>query len=488
MKQSFDIKRASAPIQVLYIANKSSTFSSVITYIQGMCNEMWKDFDSMFRRDSITIKWWKVLNFWSWKKILWRIVFISAKEDDAWLGMFADLIIIDEAGLVPKQVYDNITPIVLLEWAKLLCISTMYEDSIKWRFYQNLVDWEKRNILSYKQETFELYEKYFKWKELKHWDANKWFVQATEEFYKKNHIISLRYTIDDVDIFDEYKINSIKEETLKKSYTAYLSELYSRFVDTWKVFNYEESIVNTFDNSRKYKYVVLSYDPATLSDWSWICILWYDDAKRKIIPLFADYLDSFTGQYQEQIQQIMKIDHEYRKYTDNEEQFFKVADSTQWGIIDAFEVSNYFFDKRYRWTSWNDVVNSMKIYNEIKIPKKILVDCVNQAFNNKYIEIPQKNIKLTQELESYQKVTHSNGKIEYIGVGSRDDIVSAFMMWVYFLYNDLWIKYELSDYSNKYEYIDTETRQEQFNKMLLQQQNLQQEYETVRWYFLNNPF
>jgi hypothetical protein len=29
--------------------------------------------------------------------------------------MFADLIIIDEAGLVPKQVYDNITPIVLLE-------------------------------------------------------------------------------------------------------------------------------------------------------------------------------------------------------------------------------------------------------------------------------------------------------------------------------------------------------------------------------------
>jgi hypothetical protein len=70
----------------------------------------------------------------------------------------------------------------------------------------------------------------------------------------------------------------------------------------------------------------------------------------------------------------------------------------------------------------------MKIYNEIKIPKKILVDCVNQAFNNKYIEIPQKNIKLTQELESYQKVTHSNGKIEYIGVGSRDDIVSAFMM------------------------------------------------------------
>jgi len=49
------------------------------------------------------------------------------------------MIIIDEAGKIKKSIFDGVLPIVLAEKSKLFCISTMYKDSLKGRFFERLL-------------------------------------------------------------------------------------------------------------------------------------------------------------------------------------------------------------------------------------------------------------------------------------------------------------------------------------------------------------
>ncbi|MCS7317258.1 MAG: hypothetical protein NZZ41_02895 [Candidatus Dojkabacteria bacterium] len=79
-----------------------------------------------------------------------------------------------------------------------------------------------------------------------------------------------------------------------------------------------------------------------------------------------------------------------------------------------FETSGIYFDRRYRWRSGSEqITESRKIMNEIRMPKDILVKTIQEMFANNYLVIHQKMNKLIAELDTYQQIVHTNGKIEY---------------------------------------------------------------------------
>jgi hypothetical protein len=83
------------------------------------------------------------------------------------------------------------------------------------------------------------------------------------------------------------------------------------------------------------------------------------------------------------------------------------------------------------------------IYNEINVPKKMLIEITEKMLENWFILISTKLKKLLDEFDSYYKVTNpQTWTIRYMK-WKTDDFIHAFMMLCYFFYEKLNLKHEL---------------------------------------------
>ena len=129
---------------------------------------------------------------------------------NAWVGDSADLIVIDECERIPKNVWEDVFPIITNEWAKCLLISTLNKRSEKSWFYNVIVKWEQEELKRWlvsespRDVINDVWNKYVQphidWWE----DYTKWIHRIDVDAIKKEMMIrrmwvGIRFTGEDID-------------------------------------------------------------------------------------------------------------------------------------------------------------------------------------------------------------------------------------------------------------------------------------------------
>jgi len=458
-------KRKYRPISVLYISLTYSHIEQVLYYIRKMINSFWEIWEQIFHYDSK----YNILSFRQWKDTLAVCNFLSAQWEDPWVWYFADEVFIDEAHLISKEIRDWVSPIVTHEWARLRVASTMYEKIRKWWFYELLTEYEKHSQLvrDVDRDVMDMYEETGRRQtqqagqyqtqsesesESESESSSKSQQSSTQQTTKFKQIKDkfkyawLRYDIDQV---EDWVIPVDRKESIKSIYSKtpqrYLTELYCRFPDEWKIFKYETSITKK-ESLLNYHYdkIVIAYDPALRWDKSALVVAWYCSDTKKI-----HIIDEYTlnkadnNSFKPQIEQIKKIIENARKI--NPKIFF-VQDSTwtQRSIIDLLNSENIYPDLTISYHWWDKVTeNDTATSPEHKVPKKNLVAITKILFDNDKLILSMELTNLIKQLDSFYEIVRDNWSVVYAGQWENDDHVNALMMANYFLYEYLNLKYDI---------------------------------------------
>lgn len=462
MKSAFSMQNQLRPINVIYIGLTKTKNLKVVNYIKNMTKQMGGDVEWMFHWDSTN----NIYSFRSAGTTLGEISFVSAESTDPWVGDYADLIIIDESWKIPRSIYEGIEPIVLTEWARLLCVSTLYKDSIKWWFYEKLIDAEKQNkidIDTFIDDNFMAFANI----ELETNYGQQEYQKLCNDFAAQYDMVGLRYTIDDIEYINDKQRENMRSQ-YQKDPDRYMAELYSRFPEDGKVFKYNQ-VLTIKDKLYlpAYKHIVIGYDPALTQDNSSVILGWYDEARGKICTI-QEYDLKKDGKYETQIDQLAKIIKASRMFLQDElkGEIFFAMDWSQKGTAEALQMKWLVVNLRIAWTSGQDITFNPQISNEHRVPKKMLIEIAQNLIDNNKVLISMDLKWLCKEFDYYQRVESKNGGAAYQWVGDKDDKVSAFMIMCYYFYNVLGIKYDL--YKPEVKQLWLKTSQEEiykFNKM-----------------------
>lgn len=435
-RDSFSFQTSIRPISVIYIGMTHEDNNAVLQYINSLIAEMLPtkaDRKMMFRYDSE----FHTLYLQTSDKVIAQARFVSAKWFSWWVWSFADLIIIDECGKIPYSVYEWVEPIVHTEWAKLLCISTLYKDSRKGWFFEKLVDSENKmnnNIIQYIRDNWDKYKDL----NLEDKDDQRKYDKLVDDFYVENEYVGLRFTIDDIEYMTEHQRQVMKDE-YSKDPIRYMTELYSRFPDEWAVLDYEPTLTAAEKVEWKiYKYICVWYDPALTADQPALVVSAYDESRKKIVILEEKYLTK-KAKYEVQYLEIKVILDKYKKFTDWT--VFFAMDWSQKGTAEVFELLWLSVHSRIVYTSWRDINNKSDIYNEIKVPKKILVEYAKDLFDNNKIILNMNLKELIWEMDNFQAIELPSWAIKYEAISGTDDMVNAMLVSIFYIYHQLWAKY-----------------------------------------------
>lgn len=251
--------------------------------------------------------------FRSGKEILGEILFLSAEAKDPGIGEYADCVIIDEAGKIPQGHYEALQPIVDTEGARLIAVSTLYKTSMKGWFYEKIVDAEMRANIDV-DNFIDNYRTLLKDVDLSAQEGKAKFAEMVDRMDEDRPVCALRYTIDDIEYLSEKKRDYIKKE-YEKDVVRYMSELYSRYPDEGKVFDYENALCSK-DKVFSYSYenVVVAYDPAAVKDNPGVIVAGYVRDINKISILEEHNLPR-SGDHKTHIPLIQSIIANAQRYT-----------------------------------------------------------------------------------------------------------------------------------------------------------------------------
>lgn len=440
LRDSFSIHGSFRPISVIYIGLTKTKLMKVVNYIKTMLNKSWiREEDNMFRWDSVNMN----LSFRSGKLTIWEISFVSAESSDPGIGDYADLIIADECWKLRKEIYEGIQPIIDTEWARFIWATTLYKNSMKWWAYEKLVERESRTIMDY-DAFIEEQRINFVWIDLltKEW-KNK-YCEAVEDFIYKNQCVGLRYDIDDVEYLTDRQKEVVKIDTAKDP-IRYMAELYSRYPDEWKAFNYEPCLIQKEKvNSPSYSDIVVAYDPAITADKPWVVVGWYDPNRQKIVALEEYYLWK-TWHYEDHYPLLVKILNGSKRYLADQERnrVFFVMDGTQKWTAELLQIKWLIINLRIVYTAGRDIWISPKIQNEQTVPKNLLVEMSQLLMDWGKMEINMDMKNLILEMDYFQPILTKTDKLTYRGIWSPDDLVNAMIIMNYYFYNMLWLKYDI---------------------------------------------
>ena len=141
-KQFFD-----KPVRVLVIGINKRKNKTIINYILNMSGPYIKNWYLRYDSTKESILYIeKQTKEKKAEKVLGIIDFIGSKDEDAWVGDYADLIIIDECERIKDEIWDDVFPIVTNEWAKAILVSTLNKRSQRTWFYENIIKWEQEEL------------------------------------------------------------------------------------------------------------------------------------------------------------------------------------------------------------------------------------------------------------------------------------------------------------------------------------------------------
>lgn len=456
MAQKMNFQNQYRPISVLYLGLSDAKNMKVVSYLKGMDKMFSKNAEWMFHYSSDQ----KMYTFRSGKDILWSITFISAEQKDPGIGDYADLIIIDEAIKIPNHIWEWLEPIISNEWAKLLTASTLYYNAPKNWNYDLMLEAEKHTIGKDIYKFIDThFEKFRKLTEKKRKDEDRLeYQKLVNEFSEINERVGLRYTIDDIEYIPEHRREAEKERMRAKNPQRYYAELYSRYADEGKVFNYNWCLTDLGKNKwTAYQHITTCHDSAATYDESAVLVGAWNPVLKKVVVL-EEHAMKKTGYYEDQARQIKEVIADSVKYTrpenidmqnkpmwePNKSDTFFICDGNQKATAELFQMAGVNIDLRITYSSLGEGESKSKfIYNEINVPKKMLIEITEKMLENGFILINNKLKKLLEEFDWYYRVTNpSTWTIKYMK-GKTDDFIHSFMMLCYFFYEKLNLKHEL---------------------------------------------
>jgi len=406
------------PTSVLYVGLSEKNLQPVLHYIKKMIQSFGPVGEQMFHYDSK----FSILSFKQGKEILWTITFISCEWRNPGIGYFADDILIDECVLVPGDIFKWLEPIITHEWASLIACSTMYEDVKKGRSFDLLAEYEK--------ESLEFY------------DIDKLILDHYENKLPFNYNVGLRYTIDDAEFIPPEEVAKIKAQYILNP-RRYLTELYSRFPDEWKIFKYESSIREHDQlNINNYKYAVYAYDPARTGDKSAWLVITYNEHLNKICIIEEETLNKKdNSDYPAQAKQIQTSMKNAQRLVLNPNDVMFAMDWSQKWTADLMEMAGLVVNLRIVY-HWGINISKSSIWNEIRVPKKYLINIAQILFDNDKIMLSNSTKQLQKQMDSFYEIfNQETATITYSGIeGENDDHVNAMFVGLYYLYEHMWLK------------------------------------------------
>ena len=412
------------PVTVIYIGLSHGDNNVVRHYIDRMAKKFKVAKLMIYDPESHTLK------LKSWDSVIWQIIFFSANQDNPGVGHFADLILIDEAVKMPNSVYEGVEPIARNEWARMVCASTMYVNAPRNFFYNELVDAEKENIVQTDIDN----------------NIDKWFeiYKDTDDYDEmvrrsrlNNQSVWLRYTIDDNEIMADEEKEMIKRKYIKTNPARYYAELYSRFIDDNKTFNYESALSPEEElKQQRYDYVCCAYDYASVADEPIVHVLWFDKWKKKLVSIEEYELPKGTPEIRApHIQKILKHVEWYVNLTDTslkKNRVFFAMDGTSQAEVNVLQLKHITVHLGIKYVTGN--VARQNASNEIihNVSKIFLVENTQSLFDAESILINNKLSKLISQFDAFGETTTTTWQKTFKWLHWFDDRVNAFMIGVYF--------------------------------------------------------
>lgn len=475
------------PIRILYYWLSVGKTKTVIDYILALTKDFRKFKMFQWRQSE------RALTFVDpdSKDTIWVIEFHSAQEEEAWVWEYADMIIIDEWARFPEYVYDSMKAIIFSEWAKAFIISTIWWDSSKNWFYQELLKAEKENIK--RKWTFAEYE-YKTNKIIK--DVNeKWYEyflknkadiyeELTKLTFQYKRYVAWRVTIDEVDRMPEYKKKALIEE-IKSNPLRYYTEVYCIYPSENKVFNYESGLTDINKDEvlaqKKYQKIYVWYDPALTSDNAGITSVgvYRDELWKLKFEIFDSiFISPDKGmRYQEQVAYVSKLVQWYKQ--DCPDTYLCVDAWWVWAaVMENFKDQNIDFPIKSI-GNWN-----MRRENWIWIvPKELMVITVKNLFDEWYIKINKSLKDLLSEMDYFKKKTTASWYNKYEAEVWHDDLVTSMIMCLFSAYEIDALKNELTEES-----IDNNISWITFEQLAKMKQEAEEEHERQNFISQSNHY
>lgn len=452
-----DKQHADKPVRVIFIGINRKKNKTVINYILAMSQDLlrhgyfdWNASEQiMYYREKWATK--------QQDRTLGIIEFIGARDEDAWVWDSADLIVIDECERIPKNVWEDVFPIITNEWAKCLLISTLNKRSEKSWFYNVIVKWEqeelKRSLVSesprevindiwnrYVQPHIDWWEPYTKWIHRIDVDAIK------KEMMIRRMRVWIRFTGEDIDYWTEQE-RGIARNALRENPTAYYPERWWIFPEDIKTYDFESSIKPPeYFYNKLYKYVVVAYDPAESRDKAAVVFLWWNEAEKKIEVIKISKLPSNYTFHWPYIKDALR---EAQKYIipqwirdPSNSVYFAYDHNWVWhGLEPYFTEVGIRIDLKIKFTGQGTPQKKWSLHT---VPKQFLVSITQNVFEHGSVSINQECTDLIEEMENYKGITNDQTwNTKYKASTWSDDFVSAMMIWMYFILEYMGEKYKI---------------------------------------------
>ena len=468
-----DTQERSRPIRVLFVGINTKKLKTVIKYLLSFT----KQFTAAWYFD-----WEASKNIMHYRRKesnkkateaddLGTIEFIWSKDEDAWVWDYADLIIIDECERIDENVWEDIMPIITNEWARAILISTLNKNSQKTWFYNQLVQGEteelQRNLMQQDVVTV-IRQKRNKrvqpaidkanaietetWKPVPFEERISWIdidAMSADMRYARQRVW-LRFTWEDNDLKTEQE-KSFARDRLRWT-KAYYPERRAIFPeDTW-VYDYEWSIKDSsYFQWRKYKFIVVSYDPAESKDKAALTYMWYDDIWHKIelfktekLPNNYTYHWPFISKTLTECEQRIDTSSLPEWISPTQRVFFAYDFNWVGQWLEPFFLECWVridLKVRFTWQWW-----ITKKWINHNVAKELLVNMLQNTMDHWALVINQECQEFIEELDHYKSYYNPDtGNTKYQAEhGATDDFVSAAMIGTYFILEYMWEKYNIT--------------------------------------------
>ena len=345
-----------------------------VLYVTLNDNKAWQPFQymmSMTERDREL--WLVVANLWRKEFTCTitgtKILFITAWARWGAASYGADLVVIDEAAMIPNEFWEDLLPIIVQEWATVFAISTINETSRKNWFYTRLLRWETG------------------------WDA------------KAN---SIRVTIDDNALLTEELRKEMRDE-LVDNQLKYWTQLYSIFPSWSTVFNLN-GVIQTIDLTKPRQAVIIWYDPAKLWDNASFTVV-----DPETFEVIEEHIFKWVS-YMEQKNLMKELKKKFHK---------SVAIMDRSGVWEGvYEIFWDLIDYSVRYKATGDIAIDSK-YWYYKVSKGELVDTLRLYLEEYWLKIAENLANLISEIKGFKVLKDKWSVLRYGWVGITDDSVNS---------------------------------------------------------------
>ena len=459
-----DSQDRSRPIRVLFVWINTKKLKTVIKYLLSFTKKFteagyfeWESSKNImhYRSNSTNKKA-------TASDDLGTIEFIGSKDEDAWVGDYADLIIIDECERIAENVWEDILPIITNEWARAILISTLNKNSQKTWFYNQLIQGETEEIqreligqdvvsvirqmrakrvqpvidLANKDPAHPVpFEEWINWIDIEAMKADMRYTRQR---------VWLRFTGEDSDLKTE-KEKSFARDRLRWT-KAYYPEWWAIFPEDTQLYDYEWAIKesNYFLQTPRYKFTVLAYDPAESRDKAALVYMGYNPTINKIEVFKTDKLPNNYTYHWPFIAQALKECEHYIIPPDTPSN----SDSSA-----RTPASRVFFAYDYNWV-WQGLepyLHECKVpialklrftgqwgitkkWNQHNVCKELLVNMLQNTMDHWAFLLNEECKEFIEELGHYKSYYNADtGNTKYQAEqGFSDDFVSAAMIGTYF--------------------------------------------------------